>query len=326
VAPGSGADAVRLIVPPEHAGERLDKVISRLLPDTSRATVQRWIAESRVRVNGQSCRARDHVQAGSVIEVEPGPQPASDAQPDAGVVFGVLYEDAHLIVVDKPAGLVVHPARGHAGGTLVNGLLARPGFVRPPGDPLDPQAALRPGIVHRLDKDTSGVLVIAKDSPTREGLKQQLSVHSVERVYLALTSGVPQSTALRTQHARHPRSRLRFTSRTERGRPAVTHVRTVEVLARGRAALVECRLETGRTHQIRVHLSERTATPLLADALYGKPVAEPEVRAIADQLGRQALHASVLGFRHPVTGEPMRFVAELPDDFRSALESLRKIR
>jgi 23S rRNA pseudouridine1911/1915/1917 synthase len=326
VAPGSGADAMRLIVLPEHAGERLDKVLSRLLPDTSRATIQRWISESRVSVNGESCRARDRVQADSVIEVSPGPQPVSDAKPDPSVVFAVLYEDAHLIVVDKPAGLVVHPARGHAAGTLVNGLLARPGFARPPGDPLDPQAALRPGIVHRLDKDTSGVLVVAKDSPTREGLKQQLSVHSVERVYLALTSGVPKATTLRTLHARHPRSRLRFTSQVTRGRPAVTHVRTVEELAGGRAALVECRLETGRTHQIRVHLSECTKTPLLSDALYGKPAADPEVRAIADRLGRQALHASVLGFRHPVTGEALRFVADLPDDFRAALESLRKIR
>ena len=316
---------MRLIVDAEHAGERLDKVISLLLPETSRATVQRWITESRVRVNGESCRARDRVRAGSVVDVEPGPEPASSAQPDTSVAFAVLYEDPHLIVVDKPAGLVVHPARGHASGTLVNGLLARPGFARPPSDPLDPQAALRPGIVHRLDKDTSGVLVIAKDSPTREGLKQQLAVHSVERLYLALTSGVPRAATIRTLHARHPRSRLRFTSRITRGRPAVTHLRTIEELARGRAALVECRLETGRTHQIRVHLSERSHTPLLADALYAKPVADPSVRAIAERLGRQALHARVLGFRHPVTGEVLRFVAELPEDFQQALEALRKI-
>jgi 23S rRNA pseudouridine1911/1915/1917 synthase len=168
--------------------------------------------------------------------------------------------------------------------------------------------------------------VIAKDSKTREGLKEQLAVHSVERVYVALTSGVPKAATLRTLHGRHPRSRLRFTSKTTRGRTAVTHVRTIEELARGRAALVECRLETGRTHQIRVHLSECTQTPLLADALYGKPAADPEVRAVADQLGRQALHASVLGFRHPATGEALRFVAALPADFERALESLRKIR
>jgi 23S rRNA pseudouridine1911/1915/1917 synthase len=314
---------VRLIVPAEHAGERLDKVISRLLPDTSRATIQRWIAEARVRVNGAHCRARDPVRAGSVVDVEPGPEPASAASPDASVVFAVLHEDSHLIVVDKPAGLVVHPARGHVSGTLVNGLLARPGFARPPADPLDKEGSLRPGIVHRLDKDTSGVLVIAKDSLTREGLKQQLSVHSIERVYLALTSGVPPATTVRTLHARDPRSRLRFTSRVARGRSAVTHLRTIEELMHGRAALVECRLETGRTHQIRVHLSERTHTPLLADALYAKPVTDPGVRAVAERLGRQALHASVLGFRHPVTGERLRFVAELPADFRLALETLR---
>jgi 23S rRNA pseudouridine1911/1915/1917 synthase len=316
---------MRLTIEADQAGERLDKVVTRLVPDVTRATVQRWIEEGRVRVDGVSCRSRDRVRPGSVVELEPGPEPTSRASAEAGINFGVLYEDPHLIVVVKPAGLVVHPSRGHRTGTLVNGLLARPGFSGA-SDPRDPEGALRPGVVHRLDKDTSGVLVIAKDAPTREGLKTQLSSHSVERVYLALTWGVPAAQRLSTLHGRHPRSRLRFSSRVARGKPAVTRLAPLEVLAGGRAALVECRLETGRTHQIRVHLSECTRTPLLADALYGQPAADPALRAIEERLGRQALHASVLGFRHPVSGEDLRFEAAPPEDFQSALAALRALR
>ena len=176
--------------------ERLDKALSRLMPGTSRATIQRWIAEGRVLLDGRSCRARDSVEAGSVIEVEPGPPPPSRAEPDASVELSVLYEDAHLVVIDKPAGMVVHPARGHARGTLVNGLLAR--FARPPSDPRDAEGPMRPGIVHRIDKDTSGVLVVARDEQTREGLKAQFSEHSIERAYRAICVGVPRQGTIRT--------------------------------------------------------------------------------------------------------------------------------
>jgi 23S rRNA pseudouridine1911/1915/1917 synthase len=241
------------------------------------------------------------------------------------VKFQVLFEDPHLIVVDKPAGLVVHPARGHASGTLVNGLLARGGFERAGADPRDPNAAIRPGVVHRIDKDTSGVLVVAKDEPTREGLKRQLSAHSMERVYRALTLGVPHSGTIDSMYDRHPRSRLRFTSKTNAGKRAVTHVRVVETLAAERAALVECRLETGRTHQIRVHLAEQAGTPLLADWLYGKRPGAPDLLQIADALGRQALHAAVLGFVHPLTNERLRFEAALPADLLAALTALRAL-
>jgi len=241
-------------------------------------------------------------------------------------VLDVCYEDAHLLVVNKPAGLVVHPARGHRSGTLVNGLLARPGFSLPSADPLDEQGSLRPGIVHRIDKDTSGLLVVAKDDRTREGLKLQLAQHSVERAYLAITVGTPQSRTIESLHARDPKSRLRFTSRTTEGKRAVTHLRVLERLAGGRAAYLECRLETGRTHQIRVHLSEQAKTPLLADAVYGgRPSMAADLTAIAGALGRQALHAALLGFVHPVTAQLLRFEVAPPPDFAQALEALRTL-
>jgi 23S rRNA pseudouridine1911/1915/1917 synthase len=313
----------RIVVGSDQKRERVDKLLARLIPDASRAMLQRWIAEGRVLVDGERCRARALVGPGSVLDVDPAPPPPSRAEPDASVPFVVVHEDAHLLVVEKPAGVVVHPARGHAHGTLVSGLLARPGFGRAAADPLDAQAAIRPGIVHRLDKDTSGLLVVARDAPTREGLKAQLAAHSVERVYRALTLGVPRAGVLRTAHARHPRSRLRFTSRVKSGKPAVTHVAVLERLAAGEAAFVECRLETGRTHQIRVHLSEQTRTPVLGDELYGGVPKHGPLAAVARELGRQALHAAVLGFVHPVTGRTLRFESPLPADMANALQALR---
>ena len=298
----------------------------RLLPEVSRATIQRWIAEGRVKVDGNICRPKQLVRGGARLEVEPSEPPPSTATPDPSVEFQVLHEDAHLIVVDKPAGLVVHPARGHASGTLVNGLLARGGFERAAADARDPNAAVRPGVVHRIDKDTSGILVVAKDEPTREGLKQQLSEHSMERLYRALTLGVPHSGTIDSMYDRHPRSRLRFTSKTTRGKRAVTHVRVLEELAGGRAASIECRLETGRTHQIRVHLSEQAGTPLLADWLYGRTPGAADLQQIAATLGRQALHAAVLGFVHPATHEPLRFESPLPADLLTALTALRALK
>ncbi len=305
--------------------DRLDKVLARLLPGTSRSALQRWIDEGRVQVDGHACRPRDSVGPGNVLEVEPGPQPASDAEPDASVVFGLAFEDEHLLVIDKPAGLVVHPARGHRSGTLVNGLLAREGFTRAPADPRDPLGPLRPGIVHRIDKDTSGLLVVAKTEVAREALKASLAAHRVERVYRALTVGVPAAGTIRTRYGRDPRSRLRFTSKLAEGKLAVTNVAVSERLGAGRAAFVECRLETGRTHQIRVHLSEQRQTPLLGDRLYGSMPRDAELAEIAGKLGRHALHAAVLGFAHPVSGESLRFESELPADFSMALAALRAL-
>jgi 23S rRNA pseudouridine1911/1915/1917 synthase len=316
---------LRFVVEPGQGFERVDKVVTSLVSGVSRATVQRWIAEGRVRIGGVPCRARDEVRPGSVIEVEPGARQPSDVEPDATVPFTVLHEDEHLVVVDKPAGVVVHPARGNWKRTLVAGLLARTGFERAPNDPRDPIGPLRPGIVHRIDKNTSGVLVIAKSEEAREGLKAQFAEHSAERVYRAITVGVPRPGRIETLYGRHRTSRLRFTSRTDDGRRAVTDIALEEVLARGRAALVSCRLQTGRTHQIRVHLSERSGTPILADALYGRVPTDPVLREVLDELGRQALHAQVLGFRHPITSEQLRFEAPWSEDFLRAVERLRAV-
>jgi 23S rRNA pseudouridine1911/1915/1917 synthase len=313
----------RFVLAPGHERERVDKALARLLAPTSRATIQRWIAEGRIRIGGSSCRRRDMVGEGAVIEVEPGPEPTSRAEPDPSVPFEVVFEDPHLIVVCKPAGVVVHPARGHRQGTLVSGLLARAGFTVAPADERDPEGKLRPGIVHRIDKDTSGLLVVAKDSVTREGLKQQLADHSVSRVYHALTLGVPEAGRIETLYGRHPRSRLRFTSRLPSGKRAVTNVRVLGTLRGGAAAWVECRLETGRTHQIRVHLSEQAGTPLLGDALYGGTSSDAVVSEVSAALGRQALHAKSLGFIHPISKERLHFETELPADLARALAVLR---
>jgi 23S rRNA pseudouridine1911/1915/1917 synthase len=311
------------VLAPDQAKGRIDKILPGLLRGVSRSTVQRWISEGRVTVDGEPCRARDEVVAGSVIDVDPGPPPPSDVEPDPTVPFEVLHEDEHVVVVNKPAGVVVHPGRGNWEHTLVAGLLTRPGFERAPFDPRDPIGRLRPGIVHRLDKNTSGVLVVAKTETARESLKKQLSEHTVDRVYRGITLGAPKPGRIETLHGRRPGSRFRFTSHVETGRVAVTHVAIDELLSRGRAALVSCRLETGRTHQIRVHLAERGGAPILADSLYGRDPGDDDLRAVAVDLGRQALHASILGFDHPGTGNRVRFETALPADMDGALRRLR---
>lgn len=317
---------LHFVLPSSQSRERLDKVLSELLPDTSRATLQRWIEEGRVTVDGGPCRSRDRVRPGQVIELVPAPPPPTHAVADASVRFDVLYEDEHLVVVNKPAGLVVHPAKGHADGTLVNGLVARYDWDWPEDDPSQDPAVIRPGIVHRIDKDTSGILVVARTERAREGLKEQLQAHQMGRKYVAITLGVPKTTTIRTLYGRHPQSRLKFTSRVREGKSAITHINAVEALAEGAAALVECRLETGRTHQIRVHLSEQTRTPLLGDALYGRRDGSPTIVEAERLIGRQALHAAELAFQHPLSGELLAFKVRPPEDFDRALEYLRGCR
>ena len=295
----------------EFAGQRLDVALARLEPTLSRAQVQRLIEQGEITVAGGVVKPAHKLRAGERIEGRvPAPVPARlEAQ---AIPLAILHEDADLIVIDKPAGMVVHPAAGHAQGTLVNALLHHCRDLSGVG------GELRPGIVHRLDKDTSGVLVAAKHDRAHRALAAQWKQHSIDREYLAFVRGSPraESGTVDAPIGRHPTDRKRMSTRARVGRSAVTHWRVEERL-RG-ATLLRVRLETGRTHQIRVHMAS-IALPLLGDPVYGGGRALRPAPAIA----RQALHATVLGFTHPTTGERVRFESPLPADLRALLESLR---
>lgn len=289
----------------------------------SRSSIQLWIEHGRVRVEGVQVRkGATRIKTGATVEVTPEPPPPSDAIADPTVQIDVVWEDPHLLVVNKPAGLVVHPARGHASGTLVNGLLARGGLDEDNADPRDPAGRQRPGIVHRIDKDTSGLLVVARTPEAREGLKALFSRHDIERLYRAVVVGEARDATYDTLHGRHPTDRLRFSTRVTEGRRAVTHVRVLESFG-GRASLVACTLETGRTHQIRVHLAECGHTPVLGDPLYGAKGKDALLTRITNKLQRHWLHAAVLGFVHPITGAHLRFESPDPPELAAALAELR---
>lgn len=313
------ARVVTLVARPEDVGERVDRVLaSRLEADgLSRSALGHLCDEGRVTARGAPVKASYKVRAGDELVVDvPPPAPSTALAED--IPLTVVYEDRDLLVIDKPAGLVVHPAKGHATGTLVNAVLHH-AEVDDDDDPL------RPGIVHRIDRFTSGLLVVAKTPAAREALIDRFRAHDIERSYVALTESVPPAEiTYDTLYNRHPTDRVRFSSRVREGKRAVTHVKVIATFAKGAAAHVRCTLETGRTHQIRVHLSE-AGYPLLGDAMYGRKAREPRVRAIAEALGRQALHAEVLGFKHPITGEAMRFVSRPPEDFARALASLEAL-
>ncbi|HEX9052858.1 MAG TPA: RluA family pseudouridine synthase [Anaeromyxobacter sp.] len=305
-------------VPPELAGERLDVALARLAPDLSRARAKRLVDDGRVRVGGRPAKPAARLRAGDAVEVEiPPPEPTAAEPQD--LPLSVLHEDRDLVVLDKAAGMVVHPARGAPHSTVVNALLHR----------LRSGSALpRLGLVHRLDKDTSGCLVVARSEAALASLQAQWKGRTVEKVYLALCHGAlaPEG-RLDTPYGRHPRDRTRYTSRGAHARRAVTAWRTLERFGDA-ASLVEVTLHTGRTHQIRVHLAE-AGHPLLGDATYGgtrreaRLPAESPARRAAEAIGRQALHASRLAFDHPRTGRRVAFEAPLPADFRRAVAVLR---
>ncbi|GBD42291.1 Ribosomal large subunit pseudouridine synthase D [bacterium HR39] len=306
-------------VAPEAAGSRLDVLLARSVPELSRARIQALVRGGHVRVDDVPVDDPSRkVRAGERLRLSvPPPEPAEPHPED--LPLSMLYEDEHLLVLEKPAGMVVHPAPGHAGGTLVNALLAHC------GESLSGIGGVaRPGIVHRLDRDVSGVMVVAKHDRAHVGLAGQFTVHSVERVYEAILHGVPTpaSGTVDRPIGRHPIDRKRMAV-VEGGKRAVTHYRVLEA-AGMLAARVELRLETGRTHQIRVHM-QALGHPLLGDPVY-RPRRERlprEVQAWLSGLGRILLHARVLGFTHPVTGERLRFETPPPACFDEAMARLR---
>ncbi len=307
------------------AGQRLDKALALAAPELSRARIQALIDAGRVTRGGAAVTSTSAKAAAGHYEIElPPPEPAEPEPQD--IPLEVLFEDAHLIVVDKPAGMAAHPAPGTPDHTLVNALLHHcRGTLSGVG------GVARPGIVHRLDKDTSGVMVAAKSDAAHAGLSEQFARHDVERVYIALVRGAPHPSRGRVETliGRSPNDRKKMAVLKSGGRVAITDYVTEESFGpaeRPSASRVACRLKTGRTHQIRVHLASKGA-PCLGDPLYGSGPPAPAVRAAIAEAGleRQALHAAVLGFRHPITGETLRFETPLPADMAGLQGRLEKL-
>ncbi len=312
-------DTTTLTVPPEAAGERLDRFLSTALPGLSRSRLKALIEAGHVRLDAATIGDPNRrVKPGQALSVAlPPPAPAEPAA--QAIALQVVFEDRHLIVIDKPAGLVVHPAPGNQDGTLVNALIAHC------GDSLSGIGGVRrPGIVHRIDKDTSGLLVAAKTDAAHQHLSAQFQAHSIEREYLALVRGVPVPLAgtISGPIGRDPRHRQRMAILAS-GKPAVTHYRTLSRFGEA-ASLLACRLETGRTHQIRVHLASR-GHPLAGDPLYGgrrKASGVAGLDAVLNAFQRQALHAARLGFSHPQTAEWLAFESPLPADMAGLIEAV----
>jgi 23S rRNA pseudouridine1911/1915/1917 synthase len=307
-------DRIELEIGEELAGTRLDRALASALgSNASRSRVKALIETGHARIDDATIKDPSRkVKTGERVALDlPPPEPAAQAPEEIPLI--VLHEDAHLIVIDKPAGLVVHPAPGHSGGTLVNALLAHcKGSLSGIG------GVERPGIVHRLDKDTSGLMVAAKTDAAHRDLAAQFEAHSVERVYAAIVKGVPRPAAgeIEGNIGRNPRDRKKMAVVRSGGKEALTRYRTLETFKGGKAALIECRLATGRTHQIRVHLAS-IGCPLLGDPSYAR-----KNTGLPD-FPRQALDAFALGFRHPASGAPMRFVRAYAPDFTELLTRLR---
>jgi 23S rRNA pseudouridine1911/1915/1917 synthase len=306
---GPPADTLVLTADEESAGTRVDVVLAEF-SGVSRAQIRRWIDANRVLVDGDPVRASRKLALGEVIEARPLESVVMALTPEP-IDLRVLHEDEDLIVIDKPAGLVVHPAPGHPSGTLVNALLHHCDDLAGIG------GVLRPGIVHRLDRGTSGVLVAAKNDATHQGLARQFAEHSIDRVYRTLVRGVPRADEGRIDRpiGRHPRDRKRMSVETRSGRPSITNWRVHRRFRESGVCELEIRPETGRTHQIRVHLSA-AGLPVVGDIVYGR------ARGRDALLGRPALHAEHLGFEHPGTGRRMGFDAVMPDDLLEFMADL----
>lgn len=298
---------VNIAVSEEQTSERLDKFLSTTEPEWSRTQVQQWVKDGLIEVNGKQVKANYKVQAGDQIKVEiPDPE-ALDVEAES-MDLDIYFEDEDVLVVNKPRGMVVHPAPGHVTGTLVNGLMAHC------NDLSGINGVMRPGIVHRIDKDTSGLLMVAKNDMAHESLVNQLVAKTVTRKYTAVVHGIIQhdTGTIDAPIGRDKKDRQSMTVTKENAKQAVTHF---DVMERFKDfTVVECRLETGRTHQIRVHM-KYIGYPLAGDPKYGP-------RKTVDFNG-QLLHAGVLGFDHPRTGEYMEFTAPIPADMQAFIDSLR---
>lgn len=302
----SASGPLDLIVPTDAFGRRLDQVLAELLPQHSRNRLQAWIKAGRVAIDHKTeTEPKKKLLGGEHLFVELAPEPTALAEQPEDIPLNIVFEDATLLVINKPAGLVVHPGNGNWTGTLMNALLHHvPGI----------DAVPRAGIVHRLDKETSGLLVVAKTLEAQTDLVRQLQARSVKRQYLAVANGVlERNGTVDANIGRHPMQRTKMAV-TRGGKPAITHYRVMERFAY--ATLIECSLETGRTHQIRVHLAH-LGHPLLGDPVYGKVL--PKLPAFH----RQALHAWRLGLIHPANGLAMEWEVPIPDDFTALLEQLR---
>jgi 23S rRNA pseudouridine1911/1915/1917 synthase len=324
------AEPLDISVPPGAEGERIDRLLANTLPDRSRSFLKRLIEDGCLDAAGK--------HGATIIEpsyrVKPGERfllriPASvDPEPlGENIPLNVVFEDDDLIVINKPPGLVVHPAPGNLTGTLVNALIAHCGVsLKGIG------GVRRPGIVHRLDKDTSGIMVSAKTGPAHEGLTRQFADHSIERAYAAFVWGMPSPSqgTIEGNIGRSPRNRKKMAVLTLGGKTALTNYRTEAAYAAGAASLVECRLETGRTHQIRVHMAH-IGHAVIGDPVYGGGSTRARMSQLSPQASdmiagfrRQALHARLLGFEHPISGEFQQFEAALPDDLVALAQNLQK--
>jgi 23S rRNA pseudouridine1911/1915/1917 synthase len=300
------SEKVKVVISDDLAGQRVDRIVSTVRQDLSRAAAASMIERGLVLINGRPCKAASKPVAGARLDIEIPAPPSTEALPEQ-IPLNIVYEDESLVVVDKPAGMVVHPAPGNERGTLVNALLGR--YASLPGDPV------RPGIVHRLDKDTSGLMVVARTPAAVTALARAFKHREVHKEYLALIVGTlnPPSGAISAGIGRDPRHRQKMAVLASGGREARTTYRTEETFKN--FSLVKVGLETGRMHQIRVHFAA-LGHPVVGDPVYGRPIRGLTLR-------RQFLHSALLRFRHPVTGEEMEFTSSLPDDLTQVLERLR---
>ena len=298
------------IIPEEDTGIRADAYLAANLPDISRAYVQKLIKDRQIRCNEKEIKANYRVQAGDCLVVSLPEQKEPEILPE-DIPLSILYEDDELLVVNKPKQMVVHPSAGHTEHTLVNALL-----YHCAGSLSGINGVLRPGIVHRIDQDTTGALVVCKTDRAHRALADQLAVHSITRLYRAICIGTlkEEKLTITGNIGRHPADRKKMAIVKTGGKPAVTHVKLLQNLAKG-YAYIECELETGRTHQIRVHMAS-IGHPILGDPLYG-PKKQPVVG-----LQGQMLHAMVIGFIHPVSGEYLEVTAPLPEEFEQVLKKL----